>query len=371
MDARGQLRLWWGSRKNQDSRTPSYREYLKSHSVIPVPIARQTQGWGLDGQAPRILTTALRKWWSASLRSQVTNGKTGIQTLRCLIPKLALLSHCCWGRTWGGRAAGLPALEVGSMLPFCRRSRFLRWVSLAESGSWASPWDILDLDSWLWPDWLVQSGTLSLPGVMHQMLSGMKNHVNMSFRDTPQARSQSRGRWEGREALSSVLPKPVCGRTHLGIPPVWVIGPLPTSILTCPTRLLLQRCRAPRPLRCPAWRSLAPLLDLGGLALRPRSRCLTQEHGFLLSLTVLDIHHTSWFRTAQRPLSCWQSVALPDLFPSGVCEQLNLPAHWEDANPHPPSLCVLPLLLTLPKELPSAWTALRDHFPCKTKIHSL
>lgn len=87
-------------------------------------------------------------------------------------------------------------------------------------------------------------------------------------------------------------------------PPVWVIGPLPTSILTCPTWLLLQRCRAPRPLRCPAWRSLAPLLDLGGLGLRPRSRCLTQEHGFLLSLTVLDIHHTSWFRIAQRPLSC-------------------------------------------------------------------
>ena len=148
------------------------------------------------------------------------------------------------------------------------------------------------------------SCTLSLPGVMHRILSGMKNHVDMSFRDPPQAWSQSRGRWEGREALSSVLPMPVCGRTPLGIPPDWVVGPLPTLILTCPARMILQRCRAPRPLRCPTWRSLAPLLDLGGLAVRPRPWCLTREHGFLLSPTVLDIHRTSWFRTAQRPLSC-------------------------------------------------------------------
>lgn len=101
-----------------------------------------------------------------------------------------------------------------------------------------------------------------------------------------------------------ISPPQASGRTPLGIPPVWVVGPLPTSILTCPTRMILQRCRAPRPLRCPTWRSLAPLLDLGGLAVRPRPWCLTRKHGFLLSLTMLDIHRTSWFRTAQRALSC-------------------------------------------------------------------
>lgn len=86
--------------------------------------------------------------------------------------------------------------------------------------------------------------------------------------------------------------EPVCSLTPLGSPCVWVVGSLPPLLLTPPSQAdttkglgwavgetlagasagalpALTHLRAPfgalRLPRCPAWKSLVPLLDLGGL----------------------------------------------------------------------------------------------------------